>query len=82
MVCIVICKVCLILFHKDILLANINTLADKTQEVHVTPDGSYLILADQLSYGLGSQDLDPPIREVHGDGDERKVDWAECESEA
>ncbi|KAI0228272.1 hypothetical protein LSAT2_021255 [Lamellibrachia satsuma] len=68
--------------EKEILLSNIQTLADKTQEVHVTTDGSFLILADQLNYDLGSHDLDPPIREVHGDGDERKVEGAECESEA
>ena len=64
-------------------MSNIQTLADKTQEVHVTTDGSFLILADQLTYDLGSHDLvDPPIREVPGDGDERKVEGAECESEA
>ncbi|KAI0215171.1 hypothetical protein LSAT2_032779 [Lamellibrachia satsuma] len=35
--------------EKEILLSNIQTLADKTQEVHVTTDGSFLILADQLN---------------------------------
>ena len=65
----------LILSSKDVRLAE--TADDKAHDVHVTSDGRFLVLDDQSNYGPAAA-----IREVHGDGDERKVEGAECESEA
>ena len=62
---------------KDIRSANRETQDDEAHDVHVTSDGRFLVLNDQSNYCP-----DAAMREVHGDGDERRVEGAECESEA
>lgn len=66
-------------------MANIDQLEDDSSDSfdpdqpRLSADGRYVILDQPDSL---SSDLNPPITQHRGDGDERKVEGAECESEA